>query len=284
MNISTFIYTVVLRPKPLNWLANALIRAIVPRYLKTRGAIIALNPGDPVISGALTFGVYEKAETAFFCRTCKPGMTFLDIGANVGYFTALAIPRIGNGRIIALEPQRESFGFLERTVAANSARNVTLVRKAASSRPGVVTLYSSSTNRGDNRLYPNEFADSESQVETCAIDHLLNELNVATVHLVKIDVQGHEGHVLAGMTNLLRTAPDITILLEFWPEGLRKASTRPEDLLDSLEAAGLQLFELGGKGELNPLDKQAIIARNTGRKYTNIVARRGGAAQPEGAP
>jgi hypothetical protein len=116
-----------------------------------------------------------------------------------------------------------------------------------------------------------------SQVETCTVDDLLRELGVATVDLVKIDVQGHEGHVLAGMTNLLRYAPDITILLEFWPEGLRNAGTRPEDLLGGLEAAGLNLFELAGKGELKNLDKEAVIARNTGRKYTNIVARRTGA-------
>jgi FkbM family methyltransferase len=275
MNVSTFIYTVILRPRPLKGLANAIIRSIVPAYLKVGGAVVALNPADPVVSGALTLGVYEKPETRFFREACKPGMTFLDVGANVGYYTALAIAGIGNGRIIALEPDPESFAYLERTVAANEARNVVCIRKAASFEAGTATLYASASNRGDNRLYPNEFAGTTAQVEVCRIDDLLSELGVSTVQLVKIDVQGFEGHVLGGMPELLHSAPDIAILMEFWPEGLRKAGTEPKELLDRLEAAGLRLFELTGDGGLDPFDKDGIVRRHTGRNYTNIVACRG---------
>src|SRR5882757_10645950 len=103
MTIPEFIYTVLLRPKPLRKLSNALIRAALPRQISRDGAIVILNPNDPVISGGLALGVYESTETRFFKGVCKPGMTFLDVGANVGLYTALALPRIGDtGRVVAL--------------------------------------------------------------------------------------------------------------------------------------------------------------------------------------
>lgn len=277
MNIAEFIYTVVLRPKPLKILANAVILRIIPSRLNLDGAVVVLNPNDPVVSGALTFGVYEKPETKFFCVVCKPGMTFLDIGANVGYYTALAIARIGeNGRIIALEPDQENFSYLQETVAANGAQNTTCFQKAAAAENGSRTLYMSASNRGDNRLYANEFPGSTSQVDVCTIDTLLAQLGVATVDLVKVDVQGFEGHVLRGMGETIRRSGNLILLMEFWPFGLRSAGTNPEELLSEMERAGLKLCKLTQRGTIVPLrDKNDIIVHHPGRRYTTIVAYRG---------
>src|SRR5450755_845635 len=165
MTFAEFLYTQVLGRKPFRNLTNAVIRRIIPAQLKVGGAIVVLNPNDPVISGALTFGVYEKPETRFFCAACKPGMTFLDIGANVGYYTALALPRIGGGRVIALEPDPENFDYLQATIRANQATNVLAIPKAAGAAPGETTMYRSSTNRGDNRLYANDLSDGTCQVQ-----------------------------------------------------------------------------------------------------------------------
>ena len=101
MTIPEFIYTVLLRPKPLRAITNAALRAILPASVTRHGSTIVLNPNDPVVSGAITLGVYEKPETRFFLSVCRSGLTFIDIGANIGYYTALAIPRLeAQGRII----------------------------------------------------------------------------------------------------------------------------------------------------------------------------------------
>src|SRR5690242_1737917 len=113
MHVAEFIYTVVLRPRVLKSLANAIILAVIPARVKRHGAVVVLNPEDPVVSGALATHIYEKPETKFFCQVCRPGMTFLDVGANVGYYTALAIARVGDrGKVIALEPDPENFQYL----------------------------------------------------------------------------------------------------------------------------------------------------------------------------
>jgi FkbM family methyltransferase len=285
MTLAEFAYTMLLRPKPLKASANAIIRLMLPRRLRRHGATVVLNPRDPVVSGALTLGVYEKPETKFFCAACRPGMTFLDVGANVGYYTALAISRIGKGRIVALEPDAESFRYLEQTVAANGATNVACVRKGAAAHDGVLTLHTSSLNRGDNRLYANQLADDSAEVETCRVDTLLSELGIESVDLIKMDVQGFEGHVLRGMRNTLARSSNFLMLMEFWPLGLRSAGTDPTALLLELEQTGARLFELTSRGTLLPLiDKHDVIARHQGRRYTNIVASRGAAVPPRLEP
>jgi FkbM family methyltransferase len=279
LGIAEFVYTVLLKPAPLRGLANMVIRAIVPSRVRRNGAIVVLNPTDPVISAALTFSIYEKAETRFLGGQLRPGITFLDIGANVGYYTALAQVQLkGEGRIVALEPDPENFSFLLQTVEANTFRNVDCLQKAAADRPGKVQLYTSRDNRGDNRLYANNLCDGAVEVECIVLDSLLPDLGISSLDLVKIDVQGFEANVIAGLRETLRRSPRCVILSEFWPQGLRDAGSDPKVYMDGLRELGMKLFELDHQGGLALIgDDNALIARNSGRVYTNIVAAASGA-------
>lgn len=286
MTVSEFVYTVVLRPKPLKAMANAVIRLCIPAQVTRHGAVIVLNQNDPVVSGALTFGVYEKPETTFLLNVFKSGMTFLDVGANLGYYTALAITRVGKqGKIIALEPDVENYSFLQKTVRANNAENVVCIQKAAADRAGSLTLYVSSGNRGDNRLYANDLSDKSYEVEVSTVDTLLEENGVSKVDLVKIDVQGFERQVFLGMKETIRRSERMIMLMEFWPFGLESAGTKTLEFLKELEAAGLELFELTAQGQLKKIaGKEQFISRYPGRKYANIVAVRGDALSASVVP
>ena len=282
MTVPEFIYTVVLRPAPLRSLANACLKAVIPAKLQRHGATIVLNPGDPVISGALTFNVYEKTETEFILRVCRPGMNFLDIGANVGYYTALALTKLeGKGSIVCLEPDPVTFHFLQKTIAENPHREIVKpLQKAASDHSGVMTLYTSLDNRGDNRLYANELAQDSVQVEVITIDQVAEELALPYFDFIKIDVQGYEGRVLKGMRATLRNAPRTLLISEFWPYGLECAGTKPEAYLAELAELGMTLFELAKGGKLKPIrNYPAFIGAYPGRRYTNIVAMKGTLAE-----
>lgn len=272
-----FVYTVLLRPAPLRALANAAIRAIIPRTLKRHGATIVLNPNDPVVSGALTFGGYEIPETKFFLRICRPGITFLDIGANVGYYSALALGVMqGKGKIVALEPDPENFRYLEATLAANHGTIAVAVRKAASDHTGTMTLHTSADNRGDNRLYANELASGSCAVEVDTVDSVLTAAGVSHVDLIKIDVQGYEASVLAGMKNTVGNSRELVLLTEFWPDGLRRAGSDPADYLSNLQQSGLTLYELTADSRLILLtDAEDLIRRFPGRRYTNVAGFKG---------
>lgn len=269
-----FVYTVVLRPRPLKAIANTAIRAILPPTVRCGPVRVVLNPRDPVISGALMLGVYERTELAFIRKAIQPGMTVLDIGANVGLYSALCGKAVGtSGKVIAFEPDPESVQYLEKTIRANSLSNVQVVPKAASSLKGVTRLYTSSSNRGDSRLYNHELSDGSVEIETVRLDEFLPSIQVETIDFIKIDVQGFEGHVLGGLQETVRRSPRVVMMSEFWPDGLRRANTDPLQLLQELEQWGLGLYEMEVGGAVKPIpDKEAFIARLRGREYTNVVA------------
>src|SRR3989344_7406435 len=96
-----FIYTVILKPRLLKALTNKILLFIIPKQVVIPEGIVVLNPKDPVVSGALALGVYEKFETALMRRLLTAGMTVLDIWANVGYFTAIFARLVGQrGKVI----------------------------------------------------------------------------------------------------------------------------------------------------------------------------------------
>ena len=282
MTIPEFVYTKLLKPKPLRSATNAVLRSLIPSELRVGDAKIALNPHDPVISSALMFKVYERPETDFFLSTFRPGMSFLDIGANVGYYTALALSKSEKrSRVVALEPDPENFRYLQKTVMANGGTNTICVNKAAAERPGTMTLYVSGDNRGDNRLYDNELRSGTCTVEVVRVDDLLESLSVETIDYIKMDVQGYEGHVLRGMQRTLTKSGSLIFLTEFWPYGLTSAGSDPVAVLESIAAADLVLYELTNKARLKRIeDYNELIARFPGRRYTNIVALRNAMLAP----
>ena len=76
--LAEFVYCYLLRPWPFRQLTNWTIRQLLPKQIEIHGATVVLNPTDPVVSGALHFGVYEKAETHFFQSTCRKTIVFCE--------------------------------------------------------------------------------------------------------------------------------------------------------------------------------------------------------------
>ena len=254
-----------------------MIRALLPRTVEYGSATIVINPSDPVVSGALALSVYEPSERAFVRKMCGEGTFFVDVGANVGLYTALVAQYVGaSGRVVALEPDPVSRGYLEQTIARNHPERVELHAVAATAAPGPRTLFASAVNRGDNRLTPHDGADEAFAVRGVPLDDLLAGEDLGGRHLfLKIDVQGSEGGVLEGARESLRRAGSVTLMMEFWPEGLLRAGTEPVELLGALEGLGLLLHELADGASLEPISRfDVFAARYPGRRYTNIVGQR----------
>ena len=277
MKVADFLYATVLKPKPIRNLTNALICLLIPKKIVCRGAIVFLNQRDPVVSGALALHLYEKDEINFLSQIVQKGMRILDIGANVGLYTAILGKGAGNeGLVYAFEPDPENFSFLLKTIAANKLSNTHAVQAAAASQAGRMRLFTSSDNRGDNRLYENELSDGCVDVEVICVDDFLRENFLDTIDLIKIDVQGFEAEVLAGLEHTIRNSPRLTLLSEFWPDGLRRAGAEPLALLKRLQDWGLRIHSLESGGQIQAIpDFEGFIERFPGRRYTNIVGIKG---------
>lgn len=281
MKVSEFIYTVLLKHRAMRNAANRVIRALLPARVAVGSAWIHLNPSDPVISGALAFRVYERSEIAFFRSRFRPTMTLIDVGANVGLYTALALSTKGfDGRVLAIEPHDESRKFLQRTIDSNqgsSGGRVFVSGLAACDRAGPLRLHTNAENKGDNRLYPDPLLSGETWIQADTLDNISRDAGISSADFIKIDVQGAEALVLAGATQLLTNSADCILMSEFWPYGFSRCGSDSSEYLARLRTFGFVLYELSGShGDLLPIrNDQELIARTQGRRYATVVGLKG---------
>ncbi len=280
MTVAEFIYTVLLKPPLLKRSANLILRFILPKSIKIKGATIYLNPADPVVSGALTFRVYENDEIDFFLRWFESDMTFVDIGANVGLYTGLALSRCsGRANILSIEPHSESAKYLNQTIRSNRSAerhaNITIRNIAASDSKGSAVLYKNSQNIGDNRIYPDPLCDECESIDADTLDNICEQAGFESVNYIKVDVQGAEFKVFSGASRILSRSPDCIIMTEFWPYGLTQCGSSPEQYLAMLQELGFTLYELSGKTLAKIESFQEIISRSPRRVYRNLIGLKG---------
>jgi FkbM family methyltransferase len=204
---------------------------------------LALHQHDTIISESIRQNkIWAQSETRLFRELIKPGMTVIDVGANIGYFSLLASTLVGpDGRVHAFEPDPVNFGLLRKSVRLNHASNIKLVQAALSSSDDPIQLFLNSDNKGDHRIWePNGEFRTKITVRAMTLDQYLNETATAA-DFIKIDVQGAEGQVLEGMEETLAQAPPTYLILEFWPEALRKCQTDPKQLIQQIADAGFTI-------------------------------------------
>jgi FkbM family methyltransferase len=163
-----------------------------------------------------------------------PGSVFVDVGANIGWFTVIGSRLTGrNGRVFAIEPDPRNYEILTRNVTLNGCCNVRIDQVAAGASDATAWLYRSIDNQGDHRLSVVSERADRIQVRVCRLDSVLRR-RTHRVDLVKIDTQGSETAVLNGMTDLLRANPRVRLILEFWPHGLEDCGSSTTELTKAL--------------------------------------------------
>ncbi|MGI0013506.1 MAG: FkbM family methyltransferase, partial [Nitrososphaera sp.] len=136
---------------------------------------------------ARALGLYEQAKVQALREFLEPGATFIDIGANKGDFTVLAASIVGtSGRVIAIEPERNNFSWLCRSVEENAIANAEChqIGLGSDNYEGILHL---STVSGLHSLLslPGRVEEGVEIVDVRALDHFIGN---ARVDAIKIDV------------------------------------------------------------------------------------------------
>jgi len=177
---------------------------------------------DIFISTAIEdWGMWERSSTAITRQLCAGAVDFIDIGANIGWYTLVAAQSLaGRGHVHSFEPDPAHVGRLKASVALNRIGNVTVNDWALSDRTGSANLYLNEANRGDNSLFPAGERGRAIPVELRRLDDYAGIAGDRPL-VVKIDVQGAELDVLAGAERLLSTYPhEVVVMCEMSPRNL----------------------------------------------------------------
>ncbi|MGW5638164.1 FkbM family methyltransferase [Streptomyces sp. NPDC003832] len=190
-----------------------------------------LTDGVTPPSGPQVAGLHDAEVGRWVSSILRTGMTVIDVGANVGYFTVPAARTVGpRGRVVAVEPVPSNLPLLTDNLRLNGITNTEVVEAAVVSRPGPVTMHRSSFTNARGSLLRNACATGDPVlVEGTTLDALAETLD--RVDLVKIDAEGADLDVLLGAEELLRTRRP-HLVVEFWPRGLKRLGRDPHLLYD----------------------------------------------------
>jgi FkbM family methyltransferase len=218
---------------------------------------VAAAPSDLDVGKHVLAGHYEPHVTSVFQREIREGMYVLDVGANCGYFSFLALGLTGkSGHVWAVEPNAGNARLLEISKRANCAANLTIVPAAAGTAFGSAKLNASQSNGMVSQLTTAiEDASSATLVCQIALDSIF--LNVERLDFIKIDVEGAEYVALKGLEQTLRRCHP-KIVSEFSPGTMPGISgVTGAQYLDFLLQTGYQLGVIAPDGQVHGYHRSA---------------------------
>lgn len=225
-------------------------RPDAPVEVQLDGYSLFVRPSDHDIgSHILQTKQYEPHVTRVVHEVLRPGNTFVDVGANIGFFTALAAHKVGpSGKVVAIEPMDKNVQLLYATVWRNAFQNVQVFPYAASDAEGLLPMATGpGTSNGQIMLGGAEAKLPAVFAQARRLDDLLADLSF--LHLLKIDIEGHELLALRGFgERLAQYRP--RLLTEFHPKCMRDNSKiEPADYLAFLFGYGPEVQVLRNNGE-----------------------------------
>jgi FkbM family methyltransferase len=203
-------------------------------------------------------GYWEIWLTLFFARTVTPGMTVMDVGANLGYYTLLLGDAVGSsGHVIAIEPVPLTNELLKKTIDLNGmGGRVRLVTAAAAGCGTSNVAMLVPENEPKNAAIIATPLDGAIQVPAISIDELTRGL--PRLDLVKIDAEGAEQVIIDGMRKTIkRLRPNL--LLEVNAHRYKY----PVAFLDILMQAYPQMQALDFSGGLQPVTAAEVLGRSS---------------------
>ena len=244
------------------------------------GVRLTVPNKDTAIASGLVGGFYEPLQLAMFSALCHLSSAFIDVGANIGLYTCVAARSLpADGLVIAFEPIPENFFYLKANLTQNDqVPEVRIEQMALGEEDRFATIHldgqmgkhsisKSNANGGDGQRL---------EVAMRCLDSYYQQAAISRADLLKIDVEGYDGHVLHGAKNVLDKFKP-TIFVEFNPRALRNCGFDPKQLIETVCALYEEVYVIDEKRHTirrsSRANLLALESRNVDAAcYTNLVA------------
>ena len=195
----------------------------------------------------LNFGSYELEDELMAYELLKDGMTILDVGAHIGWYSINFSKRFPNSQIYAFEPMEFTFDVLKRNINRNGIRNVIICNYGCSNKEEEKFLYyfkgGSALASVENLINHKNAKKVKCILKT--IDKIVEDLKIQSVDFVKCDAEGSEFFVIQGAEQTIKKFKPI-IFIELYEEWCQKCGYSSTDVVNVLKSWGYipyQAFE-----------------------------------------
>ncbi len=240
------VYRGILRVRPAQC-AVALKRMLGVRRRYVRlpaGWLLWVDPASEFGLNVLGDGIYEEPMTRLIQTLLRSRDTFVDVGANEGYFSVLG--GLLGARVHAVEPQSRLQAVIRENARINASAAITLHAFALSDAVGTTRLYlRPDTNTGASSFFPRwRVGRRFEEIPTRRLDEWFAEQRLETVRLLKLDCEGAELLILKGASEVLARRQIEFLSVDFHPAIAGEHASREIDAL--LRRAGYRLTSAGG--------------------------------------
>mgnify|MGYP001160450957 CR=1 FL=1 len=217
-------------------------------------------------------GTYDPALTRYLGNHLEAGKVFVDVGANMGYFTILAGLLVGaKGKVIAFEANTDHYRLIKENVALNYLSDHTLVFHAAVySEATRLTFHASERFQGNSSIFPHDdeykkFYDVDTfttyEIDAVALDDVL--IDLPYIDIIKLDIEGGEYRAFLGMNKLIEKQAIGTIVFEWNKRMLGNDwMMLVRQLAMYQDMHGYQFFFLNKEGNLQPISLETLVVND----------------------
>jgi FkbM family methyltransferase len=231
-------YRALLRVRPAT-LARTIHGAlgIQRRVMDTPVGRMFLDPVFGIGGCIIATGSFDPGMERTLANELQHGMTFVDLGANEGYFTVQGARLVGPaGRVVAVEPQDSLIPVIERNLTLNDLGNVTIVKAAVSDSEDSATLYlpPELASAGFTRM--TRYRVPTQHTETMTLAGLFARCGIANADVMKVDIEGAEYEAVLGSRETFNAHRVKVLALDLHPAQLGNA--RMDKLIKFVEGCG----------------------------------------------
>ena len=234
------------------------------------GHVMFLHPTSSSLA-RMAHETYEMDTVKVVERLLSPGMSFLDIGAHVGYYTLLGARLVGpNGTVYAFEPQPDVYRLLVKNIHMNGYSGIVVpIQKAVTEKGGSVLLYDSEKDSCSASIFSGSSVSTVTvECESVSLDEFFGAQGWPAVDLIKMDIEGAEPLALGGMLEVSRRNEYLKLVVEYNSYHQSKAGVAPEQFFAVLEELGFSRFYAIRLGKLLPIRIPVDIPRLLRMAYT----------------
>jgi FkbM family methyltransferase len=228
-----------IRPEPLAAVLKTVLR-VSRREIETPFGRFFVDPASNFGIRLISVAVYEPDETSIILEVTRNARSFVDVGANEGYFSVIASMNMPKGgKVIAIEPQLRLLPILQKNMELNGIL-FDVLSSAISDCDGVAAMFfSSSINTGTSGFVrTTRYPRPRKTVRVARLESVLKDARISTVDCMKIDIEGLEYEAIMGSRRLFESRSIKHILIQMHPDQMSRRGHDPGDLTEFLQECG----------------------------------------------
>lgn len=198
---------------------------------------------DRIVDREIYTGFFETDTIKCFRSILKPGMTFFDVGGNIGLFSLVAKAKHSDINVYAFEPADEVYVDFQENVKLNNFKNVNIYQKGISDKTGEIT-FNICEDMAYNSIHSNPMVDivKTITIETFSIDDFCTQNNINKIDVMKIDTEGAESFVLKGGEKMFSQENAPMLFMEYNRYILNEEQLK--EIIYLLEKYGYSIYEI----------------------------------------